>query len=60
MTVEQLREAHQARPFKPFSLQTVDGREVEVRHPECLLFSRNGLTLAVAHATSLRSLAKKI
>ncbi len=48
MTVERLREAHLARPFKPFQLQTADGREIEVFHPECLLFSRSGRTIAVA------------
>ncbi len=48
MTVEQLREAHQVRPFKPFRLQTADGRETDVTHPECLMFSRSGRTVAVA------------
>ncbi len=48
MTVEQLGAAHQRRPFKPSRLQTADGREIEVRFPECLSFSRTGRTIAVA------------
>ena len=37
MTIEQLREAHQARPFKPFRICLADGREIKVPHPEFLL-----------------------
>jgi hypothetical protein len=36
MTIEQLRRAHQARPFKPFTLFLTDGRTMEVRYPEVL------------------------
>lgn len=38
MTIEQLREVHQTRPFRPFTLQLADGREVKVPHPEFLWF----------------------
>ncbi len=37
MTIDQLREAHQARPFKPFTICLADGREIKVPHPEFLL-----------------------
>lgn len=37
MTIKQLREAHQARPFKPFAICLADGREIPVPHPEFLL-----------------------
>jgi len=36
MNVEQLREVHQARPFRPFTLHIADGREITVPHPEFL------------------------
>ena len=36
MTIEELREVHQARPFRPFRLQLADGKEVRVPHPEFL------------------------
>ena len=31
MTIEQIRRAHQAKPFRPFKLRTADGREYELR-----------------------------
>ncbi len=37
MTIEQLREAMHARPFKPFVTTLAEGRSVEVPHPEFLL-----------------------
>ncbi|MEE9295489.1 MAG: hypothetical protein V3W34_11080 [Phycisphaerae bacterium] len=49
MTIEQLREIHQARPFAPFRLQLADGNEVEVSHPETLAFHpKNPRSIAVA------------
>lgn len=41
MTIDTLREYHQARPFHPFVLQLADGQNVEVRHPECLAYFPN-------------------
>lgn len=48
MTITQLREVHQARPFRPFALELADGNRVEVPHPELLMLSRAGRTAAVA------------
>ncbi len=48
MTIEQIRKAHQARPFKPFTIRTGDGREYRVRHPEFLLVPPSARTIAVA------------
>lgn len=48
MTVEQLRKAHQARPFEPFTLRTADGREYPVAHNEFLSFSQSGRTVVVS------------
>ncbi|MGE0481641.1 MAG: hypothetical protein AB7Q17_14340 [Phycisphaerae bacterium] len=36
MTIERLREAARATPFKPFSISLADGRTVLVPHPECI------------------------
>ena len=48
MTIEQLREARQARPFRAFRVQLADGNEVDVPHPECLPYRGKGRTIAVA------------
>ncbi len=48
MTTEQLSEVYRARPFKPFVLELADGNRVEVPHPEFLMPSRTGRTVAVA------------
>ena len=48
MTVEQIRKAYRARPFKPFTLRTADGREFHVPHPEFLLITSPGRTIIVA------------
>jgi hypothetical protein len=48
MTVEQLRQMHQARPFRPFRLHTADGRHLDVKHPEYLAHTPSGRTIMVA------------
>jgi len=48
VTIEQLREMHQARPFRPFALQMADGEKINVPHPECLAYSRSGRTVSVS------------
>ncbi len=47
MTIEQIRKAHQARPFKPFVLRTGDGRQYRVAHPEFLAIMPPGRTVIV-------------
>ena len=39
MTVDQVRRAYRAQPFRPFQLRLADGREYTVRHPEFMMFS---------------------
>lgn len=39
MRIEQLKKAHQARPFMPFTIRMADGRSFEVPHPEFLTHS---------------------
>jgi hypothetical protein len=48
MTIEQLRQMHSARPFQPFEIHLADSRTLTVEHPEMLLQSRSGRTIAVA------------
>jgi hypothetical protein len=36
MTIEQLTEMHQRRPFQPFDIHLADGRVLPVEHPEFL------------------------
>jgi hypothetical protein len=47
MTIEQLRQAYQARPFRPFVLHLADGREVPVRSPEFMMTAPSGRTVVV-------------
>ena len=47
MTIEQIRKAYQARPFKPFTLRTGGGREYYVPHPEFMLINAPGRTIIV-------------
>jgi hypothetical protein len=39
MTIQEIRKAYEARPFRPFELRTADGRTVPVKSPEFLAFS---------------------
>lgn len=48
MTLQQLRAAHQAQPFRPFTLQLADGDRVEIRHPEVMMITPGGRTIYVA------------
>ena len=47
MTSEQLRAAHKAQPFKPFTVHLADGTSVNVPHPEVLLQTQGGRTIFV-------------
>ena len=47
MTIEQLRNAHQTRPFRPFMIHLADGRSFFVRHPDYLSHSPTGRTIIV-------------
>jgi hypothetical protein len=47
MNVNELRRAHLARPFRPFRLHLADGRELPVDHPENLMVSSDGRSVAV-------------
>ena len=47
MTIEQLRNVHQATPFRPFTIYLADGREFLVPHREFLSHSPSGRTVIV-------------
>ena len=51
MTIERLREVHQARPFRPFRLHLADGRGITVTHPESLAYDARGRTIVVVLST---------
>ena len=37
MTIDQIRKATRAQPFRPFTVCLADGRQMRVRHPECIM-----------------------
>ena len=47
MTIEQLRNVHQARPFRPFTIRMADGRSLYVPHSEFISHSASGRTVIV-------------
>lgn len=47
MTVEQLRNTHQAQPFTPFIIYLADGKQLAVPHREFLSYSPSGRTVIV-------------
>jgi hypothetical protein len=49
MTIEQLRNVHQATPFRPFTIHLADGRQLVVPHREFLSHSPSGRTIIVYH-----------
>ena len=47
MTVEQLREAFNNQPFRPFTLHLADGRSIHVPSREMIMSAPNGRTIVV-------------
>jgi hypothetical protein len=47
MTIEQLRAAYDAQPFRPFVMHLADGRSVPVHHREFILTVPSGRTIVV-------------
>jgi hypothetical protein len=47
MTVEQMKNVHGARPFRPFTIHMGDGRAFRVDHPEFLSRSQSGRTIVM-------------
>jgi hypothetical protein len=49
MTVQQLKAAHHANPFRPFTIRLADGSSVLVPHRDFLSHSPSGRTVIVCH-----------
>jgi hypothetical protein len=49
VTIEQLRAAHGAAPFRPFMIHMADGRTFPISHPDFLFITPAGRTGIVAH-----------
>ncbi len=47
MTLDQIREAYDARPFLPFILHLADGREIAIRSREFMMPAPSGRTISV-------------
>jgi hypothetical protein len=47
MMMERIRELYDAKPFKPFIIQTKEGRDVLVKHQEFMSFSPSGRHVVV-------------
>jgi hypothetical protein len=47
MTIERIREAYHAEPFRPFVLHLADGRQIAVHHPEFMAAAPSGRTVTV-------------
>ncbi len=56
MTIEQLKAAHSAVPFRPFTIRMADGRTFPVAHPEFMSRSQSGRTVAVSHGSDMTSI----
>ena len=47
MTIDRLKEIHQCRPFRPFTMQLADGGTIRITHPESIAYSPTGRTAVV-------------
>lgn len=47
MTIEQLRTAYNAQPFRPFVMHLADGKAVPVQHREFIMTVPSGRTVVV-------------
>jgi len=47
VTIPQLRSAHRATPFQPFTVHMADGRSFRVPHPDFLTMSPTGRTVII-------------
>jgi hypothetical protein len=47
MKIESLRELHEARPFRPFSIHMADGRTLPIPHNEFLAYDPDGAMAVV-------------
>ena len=50
MTIEQLRAAHRAQPFRPFVMHLADGRQIPVKHPDFMMTAPSARAVIVYQA----------
>jgi hypothetical protein len=48
MTIEKIKAAYEARPFKPFTVHLADGRVMPVAHPEFMAMLPGGRNIFIA------------
>lgn len=48
MTIDKIKAAYEARPFKPFTIHLADGRVMPVSHPEFMAMLPGGRNIFVA------------
>ena len=48
MTTNQIKQLHEAQPFKPFTIHLADGSKLPVPHPEFMWVMPSGRTVFVA------------
>ena len=48
MTIDKLRAAYEAKPFRPFTIHLADGRAIPVQHREFIMAVPSGRTIVVA------------
>ncbi|MEM6329836.1 MAG: hypothetical protein AAF790_06260 [Planctomycetota bacterium] len=48
MTIDRIREAYNAAPFKPFNLHLADGRSIPVKHRDFMMAPPKGRRVVVA------------
>ena len=58
MTIEQMRDAYTAQPFRPFTIHLADGREIPVDHPEFIMAAPSGRTIVVYQVTAYCALRR--
>jgi len=52
MTIEKIKEAIRAQPFRPFFVNLTDGRSFAVQHPDFIAVTGTGRTIVIADAHS--------
>ena len=55
MTIEQMRAAYDAKPFRPFVIHLADGRAVPVNHREFIMAAPSGRTDRSSASRTIRS-----
>ena len=49
MTTDQITKLINARPFIPFTIRTADGRQIQVTHPENIMYRGGRIAVVAQH-----------